>query len=49
VDGFALLVAAVTFLGMVRWKWDIIPVVFGAGLLGLLFKVLLSQGLPPHG
>jgi hypothetical protein len=23
---------------MTRWKWDIIPVVLGAGLLGLIFK-----------
>jgi chromate transporter len=49
VDGFALLVAAVAFLGMVRWKWDLIPVVLGSGLMGLLFKVLLSQALPAHG
>jgi chromate transporter len=49
VDGFALLVAAVAFVGMVRWKWDIIPVVLGSSLLGLLFKMLLSQALPAHG
>jgi hypothetical protein len=34
---------------MVRWKWDLIPVVLGSSLLGLLFKVVLSQALPAHG
>jgi hypothetical protein len=29
------------FIGMTRWKWDIIPVVLGAGLVGLLFKMLI--------
>jgi chromate transporter len=36
LDGFAAALAAIAFLGMARWKWDIIPVVLGAGLLGLL-------------
>jgi chromate transporter len=42
VDGFALLVSAVAFIGMIRWKWDIVPVVLGAGFAGLIFKTLLS-------
>jgi hypothetical protein len=29
----------VAFLGMLRWKWDVIPVVIGSGLLGLAYKV----------
>jgi chromate transporter len=41
VDGFALLVGTVAFLGMVRWKWDIVPVVLGAGFAGLIFRTLL--------
>jgi chromate transporter len=32
VDSFAILVGTVAFIGMVRWKWDIIPVVLSAGL-----------------
>jgi hypothetical protein len=28
---------------MTRWKWDIIPVVLGAGLVGLIFKMLLYR------
>jgi chromate transporter len=30
VDGFAILVGAVAFIGMVRWKWGIVPVVLRA-------------------
>jgi chromate transporter len=36
VDWFAIIVAAGAFIGMTRWKWDIIPVVVGAGLAGLI-------------
>jgi chromate transporter len=42
VDWFALALAAVAFVGMVKWKWDIIPVVLGAGSLGLLYKTVLG-------
>jgi hypothetical protein len=28
------------FVAMIKWKLDIIPVVLGAGLLGLIFKIL---------
>ena len=41
VDWFAIVVSAVTFIGMVRWKWDIVPVVLGAGLAGLIFRMVL--------
>jgi len=42
VDWFAILVGTVAFLGMVRWRWDIIPVVLSAGFAGLIFKMFLS-------
>jgi chromate transporter len=38
VDWFAVVVSAVAFIGMLRWKWDVVPIVLGSGLLGLLFK-----------
>jgi hypothetical protein len=38
VDRFAIVVGMAAFIGMTRWKWDIIPIVLGAGLVGLLFK-----------
>ena len=41
VDWFAVIVGVAAFIGMTRWKWDIIPVVLGAGLVGLLFKTLI--------
>src|SRR5246127_446988 len=37
VDLFAILVGLVAFAGMVRWKWDIVPVVLTAGFAGLIF------------
>lgn len=40
VDWFAVVLCAVTFAGMLRWKWDIVPVVLGSGLIGLLYKSL---------
>ena len=41
IDWFALLVAAATFIGLWRWKWNVVPVVLGAGLLGLVYKSLV--------
>jgi len=37
VNWFGVAVALMAFIGMVRWKWDIIPVVLGAGLLGVVW------------
>ena len=36
VNWFGWIVAIVSFVGMLKWKWDILPVVIGAGVLGLL-------------
>lgn len=41
VDWFAVVVSLIAFTGMVKWKWDIIPVVLGAGVLGVIYKLLL--------
>ncbi len=41
IDWFALGVAAVAFVGMQRFRWDIISVVGGAAGLGLLYRTLL--------
>ncbi len=41
VDVFAIVVAAVALIGMIRWKWGTIPVVLATGALGILWKVLL--------
>jgi chromate transporter len=41
VDWFALVVCALAFIAMLRYKIDIIPVVVASGLLGLVYKSLL--------
>jgi chromate transporter len=41
VDWFAVVVCVVAFIGMLKWKWDVIPVVIGSGLAGLLYRLVL--------
>jgi chromate transporter len=43
IDWFACIISAVAFVGMLRWKWDVIPVVLGSGLLGLLFNLVIAR------
>jgi chromate transporter len=43
VDWFAAVVCAVAFVGMLRWKWNIIPVVLVSGFAGLLFKLVAAH------
>jgi chromate transporter len=43
VDWFAVFVGLAAFVAMIKWKLDIIPVVLGAGLFGLIFKMLLYR------
>lgn len=38
IDWLLLFLSIAAFIGMVRWKWDIIPVVLGSALLGLLLR-----------
>jgi chromate transporter len=40
IDAFVAVVSVLAFIGLIRWKWDVIPVVIGAGLLGLLYHVV---------
>ncbi len=40
VDWFALCICIIAFAGMVKWKWDIIPIVLVAGLSGLIYQML---------
>lgn len=42
IDWFAAAVCAVAFVGMLRWKWGIVPVVLGSGLIGLIYKSVLA-------
>ena len=36
-------VVITAFAGTLRWKWDIIPVVLGSGLFGLIYKFALAH------
>lgn len=40
VNWFALTVGLGAFTGMWRWKWDVVPVVLGSGILGLAYHWL---------
>lgn len=41
LDWFALAFALVALIGMLRWKWDVIPVVIGSGFVGLIYRCLI--------
>jgi chromate transporter len=38
VNWFAIVISIIAFAGMLRWKWDIIPVILGAGVLGIVCR-----------
>jgi chromate transporter len=39
LDWFAVVVSAVAFVGMLKWKWNVVPVVLGSGVAGLLWQL----------
>src|SRR6185503_271113 len=41
VNWFGIAVCVIAFAGMAKWKWDIIPVVLGAGALGALYRAVV--------
>ena len=41
VDWIAILISTVAWIGMMRWQWNIILVLLGAGGAGLIFKSFL--------
>ena len=40
VDWMALAISAVGLFGMLRWRWDVVPVVLGAALTGVVYKIV---------
>jgi chromate transporter len=40
IDFAAVLIAVAAFIGMWQWKWNIIYVVFGAGLVGMCYRLI---------
>ena len=41
IDWFALIVGAIAFVGMLKWNWNVIPVVIGSGLAGLIYMLAI--------
>ena len=37
---FAVVVSIVAFVGIIRWKWDVIAVVIGAGVTGIIYRMV---------
>jgi hypothetical protein len=42
IDWFALVLAVIALIGMLRWKWNIIPVVLGSGVAGLRWRLIVA-------
>lgn len=42
VDWFAVAICAIAFFGMLKWRWDVIPVVVGSGLAGLIYRLVVG-------
>lgn len=41
IDWFAVVVSLIAFLGMWRWNWNLMAVVIGSGLVGLIYRLLI--------
>jgi chromate transporter len=41
IDAFALLISVVVFAGLLKWNWDVVPVVISCGVLGIVYHLLL--------
>jgi chromate transporter len=39
LDWFALFVSVIALVGMLKWQWNVVPVVIGSGIAGLLFQL----------
>lgn len=45
IDIYAICAALIFFVGLIRFKWGMIPVVFGSAFAGYIWKMVLSHGL----
>jgi chromate transporter len=43
VDWFAIGISLVALVGMLRWKWDVIAIVIGSGVAGLLYHLVNAR------
>ena len=42
VDWFAVAICALAFIGMLKWRWDVVPVVIGSCLAGLVYRLAVG-------
>jgi hypothetical protein len=43
VDFFALVLCAIALFGLLKWKWNVITVIVGSGIVGVIYKLALAQ------
>ena len=43
VDLFAVVICVIAFAGILRWKWNIISVILGSGLAGLVWRLAIAR------
>ena len=43
INWFAFVVFLVAFLGMLRWRWQIVPVILGSALAGFAWQYVLRH------
>lgn len=41
VDWFMVVVSLAAFGGILKWKWNVVPVILGGAVLGLIYTLLL--------
>jgi chromate transporter len=41
IDWFALVAGVIAFVGLWKWKWNVISVVIGSGIAGLLYRLVI--------
>jgi hypothetical protein len=39
-------VCGVAFIGMLKWRWDVVRVVIGSAVAGLIYRLVLSALRP---
>jgi chromate transporter len=42
MDWFAAVITGVVFFGMKKWGWEVVPVVLGAGAVGLMHAMIVG-------
>jgi chromate transporter len=42
IDWFAIALCVIAFIGMLKWRWDVVPVVIGSAVAGLIYRIALG-------